>query len=668
VSAGASTLPAGETIWRPPADAREQTRLGRYTAWLERERGLRLASYEELWRWSIDELEDFWGSIWDHFEVAASTAPRAVLGRAEMPGAEWFPGARLNYAEAALRPGADADPAVFARSQTRADRTLTRGELRAAVAQAQAGLARLGVGPGSRVAGYLPNIPEAVIAFLAAAGLGATWCVCPPEFGAEAALNRLGQFAPEVLLAVDGYRWGEKTIDRRAEVARIAADLPHLAATIHVPYLHPEAPPPAGAIAWEDLLGAPAAEPRFEQVPFDHPLWVLFSSGTTGPPKAFVHGHGGMVIENLKGLGLHHDLGPGDSMFFYSTTGWMVWNQVVSALLLGASIVLLDGDPMYPGADALWRLAGDSGITHFGASASFMMLCADAGMDPAATADLSRIRFLKSAGSPLPSAGYRWLGRAFPGVFISSSSGGTEVCTGFVGGVTTLPVTAGEMAGRWLGVAAEAWDVAGEPVVGEPGELVIRRPMPSMPLRMLGDRDFARYREEYFSTYPGAWRHGDWFVISERGTCAILGRSDATLNRGGVRLGTGEFYEVLERLPQVAEALVVHLEDEESDGLGELLLLVGLAPAVADDEDLRRAIRAELRRELSPRHVPDTIVVVPAVPSGKTGKRLEVPVKRILLGARPESVLTPADVHPGTLAVLEAMARERRERKADVPD
>jgi acetoacetyl-CoA synthetase len=373
------------------------------------------------------------------------------------------------------------------------------------------------------------------------------------------------------------------------------------------------------------------------------------------------------VVENLKGLGLHHDLGAGDRMFFFSTTGWMVWNQVVSALITGAAIVLLDGDPMYPGPDALWQLAADSGITHFGASASFMMLCARAGLDPAATFDLSRIRFLKSAGSPLPSEGYRWLGRAFPGVFVSNSSGGTEVCTGFAGGVTTLPVTAGEMAGRWLGVAVEAWDEDGNAVVGAPGELVVRKPMPSMPLRMLGDTDFRRYREEYFGVYPGAWRHGDWFVVSERGTCAVLGRSDATLNRGGVRLGTGEFYGVVGKLPQVVDSLVVHLEGD--DDLGELVLFVAVEPGAAEEGDeLGREIAAALRSGLSPRHVPDRLVVVPEIPTGKTGKRLEVPVKRILLGVAPERVLVPAEVHPGTLETLEAMARERRERKADVPD
>jgi acetoacetyl-CoA synthetase len=421
-AAAESVLPAGELLWSPPADVGERTRLGRYTAWLRSERGLRFDSYEDLWRWSTAELEDFWGSIWDYFEVPAAAPPRAVLGASEMPGAEWFPGALLNYAEAALRPGADEEQAVYARSQTRPDLTLTRGELRAAVARAQVGLEKLGVGPGSRVAGYLPNVPEAVIAFLAAAGLGATWCVCPPEFGAEAALNRLAQFSPEVLIAVDGYRWKKKTIDRQAEVASIRAGLPELRASVHLPYLDPAAVAPPGSMPWEELLAVAAPDgPRYEPVPFDHPLWVLFSSGTTGPPKAFVHGHGGMVVENLKGLGLHHDLGAGDRMFFYSTTGWMVWNQVVSALIVGAGIVLLDGDPMYPGPDALWQLAADSGITHFGASASFMMLCARADLDPGGSFDLSPIRFLKSAGSPLPSEGYRWLGGAFPGVFLSSS-------------------------------------------------------------------------------------------------------------------------------------------------------------------------------------------------------------------------------------------------------
>jgi acetoacetyl-CoA synthetase len=662
MSPGGALLPAGELLWTPPEDVRSGTRLGRYMTWLEDERGKSFAGYEQLWDWSVEELEEFWGSIWDYFEVLAHEQPTSVLGSERMPGASWFPGATLNYAEHALRAIEPERAAIIARSQTRPDRSLDGRELAAQVGAVQAGLKRLGVGCGDRVAGYMPNIPETVIAFLACAGLGATWAVCPPEFGAQAALNRLGRFAPTVLLAVDGYRWGEKVLDRREAVQEIRRGLPALRSTVHVPYLDVDGEPAAGAISWDQLSAEPG-ELVFEAVPFDHPLWVLFSSGTTGPPKAFIHGHGGAVVEQLKSLALHHDLGRGDRMFFFSTTGWMVWNQVVSALLTGAGIVLLDGDPMYPRSDALWELAADTDLTHFGASASYYLLCRRDGLDPQASHSLERIRFLKSAGSPLPAELYRWIAERFPGVFLSSSSGGTEVCSGFVGGVTILPVTAGEMAGRWLGVAAEAWDEQGDAVIDEPGELVIRRPMPSMPTSLLGDSHFERYRAEYFERYPGAWAHRDWFVVSERGSCAILGRSDATLNRGGVRLGTGEFYDVLDRLPEISESLVVHIEGEDG-GLGELILFVSLEQAAGLEDGLSERIAATLRAELSPRHVPDQLVVLETVPRGRTGKRLEVPVKRILLGADPGSVLAPGDIDEQTLQTLTAMARDR-DRGAD---
>lgn len=654
----AGGLPRGELLWEPPPDVRERTRIGHYMGWLERERGLAFDSYEELWSWSAGEIEDFWGSIWDYFEIGAEGAPERALDSRRMPGARWFAGATLNYAEHALAAGEPGEPAIVARSQTRPGETLDRGELRRRVGAAQAGMRELGIGRGDRVGAYLPNITEAVVAFLAAAGLGATWCVCPPEFGADAALNRLGQFEPDLLLAVDGYRWGSKVVDRRAEVGRLRRDLEGLRAVVHVPYLDPGSPPPPGALAWSDLLAADA-EPGYEKVPFDHPLWVLFSSGTTGRPKAFVHGHGGMVLENLKGLALHHDLRPGERMFFYSTTGWMVWNQVVSALLVGAGAVLLDGDPMHPAADALWEVAAETGLTHFGASSSFLMHCVRAGVDPTDGRDLSRVRFLKAAGSPLPAEGYRWVGERFPGVFFSSSSGGTEICGAFVGGIPILPVRAGQMAGRWLGVAADAWDADGRPVIEEPGELVITEPLPGMPLRLLGDPEGERYRREYFDVYPGVWRHGDWFVLSATGACAILGRSDATLNRGGVRLGTGEFYAVLGELPEVAESLVVHLEGADG-GLGELILFVSLAPDGQGGEELTASVARALRTRLSPRHVPDRVVVLPAIPKGPTGKRLEVPVKRILLGAEPDDVLSRDEIDPRTLRKLVEMARERR--------
>ncbi len=659
-----AALPAGELLWSPGPDFAARSQLGRYTKWLAAEHDLHFPGYHDLWRWSSEDLDGFWGSIWSYFELGGGEAYDTVLAEERMPGAVWFPGARLNYAEHALR-RADADGvAIVARSQTRPGISYTRAQLIEEVGRVQAGLRRLGVGRGDRVAGYLPNVPEAIFTFLACAGLGAVWSACPPEFGVAASLNRLAQFGPTVLLAVDGDRWGEKEVDRRADLAEIVAALPELRATVIVPYLNADAEPPAGTLRWE-ALRAEAAPPRFEPLPFDHPLWVLFSSGTTGPPKGFVHGHGGILLEQLKSLVLHHDLTAGDRMFFFSTTGWMVWNQLVSGLLASAGVVILDGAPNFPHPDSLWDLAAEAEVTHFGASASFYMLCRDAGMAPGETRDLRRIRFVKSAGSPLPAEGYRWLHENFPGAFLSSSSGGTEICSGFVGGVTTLPVHAGEMAGRWLGVDAEAWDADGDAVIDEPGELVIRRPLPSMPLELVGDPDGDRYRDEYFSTYPGVWRHGDWFVVSERGTCAILGRSDATLNRGGVRLGTGEFYAVLGEMPELADSLVVHLGGADG-GLGELILLVELAADAPADDDLDGRIAATLRSRLSPRHVPDRLIVVPEIPRGATGKRLEVPVKRVLLGADPAGAFGPAEIDPTTVALLTRMAVARAARNEEV--
>jgi acetoacetyl-CoA synthetase len=633
---------AGEVLWTPPPEDCERTRIGAYLRWLETERGLRFAGYEELWRWSTTDLEGFWSSIWDHFEVIAHTPPRQVLSSREMPGARWFEGATLNYAEHALHDGHDDELAIVARSQTRPPREVTRGELREQVAHARAGLRRLGVGPGDRVVGYLPTIPETVVAFLATASLGATWAACPPEFGTRSVLDRLGQLEPKVLLAADGYRYGDKEIDRHADVETIRAGLPSLAATVAIPYLRPDADPPPGTLAWADLLAAD--EPlAFEPVEFSHPLWVLFSSGTTGLPKAIVHGHGGIVVEHLKALALQHDLGPGDRFLFYSTTGWMVWNLVTSTLLVGASSVIFDGNPVHPSLMALWQLADETETTHLGVSASYLMLCRKAGLTPGEDLDLERLRFVVSAGAPLPADGFRWVYEQLDRrrVLLTAGSGGTDVCSGFVGAVPVLPVHAGEMTGRQLGASAEAYDAEGRSIVDELGELVITEPMPSMPVGFWNDPDGERYRAAYFDTYPGVWRHGDWIVFTSRGTSVITGRSDATLNRGGVRLGTSELSEVVEALDEVADSLVVHLEAADGAGLGELLLFVVPAAGARLDDALRARIAKALRSELSPRHVPDTIHAVAAVPRTLTGKKLEVPVKRILQGADPATVVSP---------------------------
>jgi acetoacetyl-CoA synthetase len=626
-----------ELLRAPAADVRHTTAIGDYLTWLERHRSLAFADYRSLHRWSVTDLEGFWSSIWEHFDVRAHTPYDRVLGRRDMPGAEWFPGATLNYAEHALRSGVRTPSAlaVLARSQTRGPWELTWEELDRQVARARAGLRRLGVGRGDRVAAYLPNIPETLVAFLATAGLGAVWSSCAPEFGARGVIDRFSQIEPTVLLTISGYRYGEKDIDRRDEAAAIRAALPTLRHTVHVPYGPGDLP---DTVSWDDLLAGPP-EPGFEAVPFDHPLWVLFSSGTTGKPKPIVHSHGGILLEHLKNHALSWDLRPGDRILWFTTTAWMMWNSLVSALLVGASVVLIDGNPVHPDLDWQWRLAEETGTTLMGASPGFLMACRKEGLTPAADHDLSRLRQIGAAGSPLAPEGFQWVHEQFgPGVLLNVGSGGTDVCSGILQGGPLQPVWAGAISGPCLGVAATAYDDQGNEVTDELGELVITRPMPSMPIGFWGDTDGSRYRDTYFTAYPGVWRHGDWVCFSaSTGSCTVAGRSDATLNRGGVRLGTAEFYRVVEELPVVEDSLVVHLEDADG-GPGELLLFVALRAGAELDDALRKRVTTELRNALSPRHVPDSIHTLPVVPRNRTGKKLEVPAKKILLGAAPSDV------------------------------
>ena len=658
-------------LWEPPADVRHRSRLGHYLRWLEEHRGLTFADYHALWQWSVTDLDAFWTTIWEYFDVgppvvpASTPAPTPALAERAMPGARWFPTATLNYAAHMLREaGADESMAILARSQSRGPVDLTAGELRRQVARARIGLVRLGVGRGDRVVAYLPNIPETLVAFLATASLGAVWASCAPEFGTRSVLDRFSQIDPKVLLAVDGYRYGTKPIDRSAEVAAIRDGLPGLGATVAVPYLDPDggAAGITGARPWEELL-AEDGPLAFEPLPFDHPLYVLYSSGTTGLPKPIVHGHGGVLLEHLKQLALSLDLGPGDRFFWFSTTGWMMWNLLISALAVGSALVLFDGDPGSPDLSRLWRLAEETGATFYGGSAPFFMACRKAGLEPAKIADLSRVRGVGSTGAPLPPEGFRWIYEAVTtDALLNSVSGGTDVCSAFVGACPMLPVWEGRISGRALGAKVEAFDPDGRPVVGEQGELVITEPMPSMPVGFWGDDDGSRYRAAYFEDFPGVWRHGDWIVFEEDGSCVISGRSDSTLNRGGVRLGTSEFYSVVEAFPEVADSLVVHLEDRSGDGtgMGELLLFVVPAEGAGVDDDLKTRIAAELRRSLSPRHVPDAIHEVSGIPRTLSGKKLEVPVKRILTG-------TPTDVaasrgalaNPDSLEAFERLAAER---------
>ncbi len=654
---------AGTVLWSPPVDVRARTRMGQFLSWLEQRRGLTFAGYTDLWQWSVDDLSGFWSAVWEYFDVMAHSTHHQVLADSRMPGATWFPGATLNYAEHALRTGGTDTSAtvVWSLSQTRAPVELSADRLREQVAAVRAGLVSLGVRRGDRVAAYLPNIAETLVAFLATASLGAVWSSCAPEFGTRSVVDRFRQIEPRALLAVDGYRYGGLAVDRSDEVAAISDALGSLAATVVLPYLDRESGPIPGTRPWAEFTGEAGAL-EFEPVPFDHPLYILYSSGTTGLPKPIVHGHGGILLEHLKVLGLHTDLGPGDRFFWFSTTGWMMWNFLVSGLLVGSGVVLFDGNPGYPDLMSMWRMAEETATTYFGTSAPFLISCRKEGLRPRDEVDLTGLRGVGSTGAPLPAEGFEWVYDAVgDDLVLSSVSGGTDVCTAFVGGTPMLPVRAGEIACRYLGCRVEAYDPDGRPVIGEQGELVITRPMPSMPVGFWGDADGSRYRAAYFETFPGVWRHGDWITITERGTCIISGRSDSTLNRGGVRIGTSDFYSVVEELPEISDSLVVHLEDG-GHGMGELLLFVVLKPRATLDDALRGRIVAALRANLSPRHVPDHIEAVTAVPRTLSGKKLEVPIKRILTGADPDqAVATGALANPESLAFFERLAQFRRD-------
>jgi acetoacetyl-CoA synthetase len=624
--------------------------------WLARERGLTFGTYQDLWRWSVTDLDAFWSSMWDFFKVRSNRRYERVLARDTMPGASWFPGAALNYAEHALA-RRDDHPALIARSETRGlehTTTVTYADLARQVAAVRTGLVRLGVGHGDRVVAYMPNIPETVIALLATSSLGAIWSSCSPDFGTRAVVDRFGQLEPKVLFVVDGYRYGARDFDRTHEVADIERELPSLKATVVLPYLRLDTTPPPSAsrISWAELASE-SAPLEFAQLPFEHPLWVLYTSGTTGLPKGLVHSQGGILLEHLKSLALHQDLGADDRFFWFTTTGWMMWNYMLGVLPLGGTAVLFDGSPAHPDLETLWRFAADAGVTYFGTSAAFIQACMKAEVAPARAGDLGRVRAVGSTGAPLAPEGFSWivkaLGRSVP---VGSVSGGTDVCTAFLQSCPLLSVRAGELQCAALGAKIESYSEDGRPIVGEVGELVITRPLPSMPLYLWNDHDGTRYRESYFNVFPSVWRHGDWIRFNADGSSVIYGRSDATLNRGGVRMGTSDFYRIVEALPQIGDSLVVEVGNENA----ELVLFVVLATGATLDDKLRRAISDILRRELSPRHAPDRIVAVPEIPKTLNGKKLEIPVKRLLMGQPVAGAVSEGAVaNPASLgAVVEA--------------
>jgi acetoacetyl-CoA synthetase len=629
---------APEQLWQPSTELVEASRLTEYMRWLAAERGLSFDSYDELWRWSVEDLDGFWASIWDFFGVEADGERRSVLESREMPGASWFPGTSLNYAEHVFAGKDPGETAILHASELRELAELSWGELRDRVAAVAGGLRSLGIARGDRVVAYLPNVPEAIVGFLATASIGAVWSSCSPDFGPASVIDRFAQIEPKVLLAVDGYSYGGKPFDRREVLAELQEAMPSLEQTVVLPYLDPEPDlaPLRDAIPWDELLAAgEGAELAFERVPFDHPLWVLYSSGTTGLPKAIVQGHGGILLEHLKKLHLHVDAHPGDRLFWFTTTGWMMWNFLVSGLLTRAAIVLYDGNPVHPDVGVLWDLAERAGITMFGTSASYIAGCMKAEVVPSAGRDLSRLKSVGSTGSPLSPEGFDWIYEHLgAGTWLFSTSGGTDLCTAFVGGVVTLPVYRGELQARSLGAAVESWDEDGNPLVDEVGELVVTEPMPSMPVFFWGDEDGSRYRASYFEHYPGVWRHGDWIEITSRGTAIIYGRSDSTINRSGIRMGTSEIYRAVLDADEVLDALVVDVPRPGT--VGWMPLFVVLREGAELDDDLRVEIDRRVRAQCSPRHVPDEVFQIAEVPRTLSGKVLEVPVKRILMGTPAE--------------------------------
>jgi acetoacetyl-CoA synthetase len=650
----------GELLWEPSAELVEGSRLGEFQAWLQRERGLGFDGYADLWQWSVDDLDGFWSAIWEFFEVRADGDHSPVLGSREMPGARWFPNASLNYAEHIFAGKDDEEVAILHASELRDLGEVSWGELRRQVAATAAGLRRLGVQRGDRVVAYLPNIPEAIVGFLASASIGAVWSSCSPDFGPASVTDRFAQIEPKVLFAVDGYRYGGKDFDRRETVARLQEAIPSLERTVVLPYLaaEPDLSPLRDATLWDELQEDGAgAELRFDRVPFDHPLWVLYSSGTTGLPKAIVQGHGGILLEHLKKLNLHIDAHPGDRLFWFTTTGWMMWNFIVSGLLTRAATVLYDGNPGHPDLNTLWDLAERARVTMFGTSAAFIGACVKAGIEPGDGRDLGALKAVGSTGSPLSPESFDWVYEHVGAhTWLFSTSGGTDLCTAFVGGVVTLPVYRGEIQARALGAAVEAWNEDGEPVVGEVGELVVTEPMPSMPICFWGDEDGSRYRESYFEMFPGVWRHGDWLELTPRGTAVIYGRSDSTINRGGIRMGTSEIYRAVLSIEKIVDALVVDLPRPGTDGW--MPLFVVMREGAELDEALPGEIARRVREQCSPRHVPDQVFEIDEVPRTLSGKVLEVPVKRILMGTPAEKAASRDSLaNPHSLDYFVEMAR-----------
>ncbi len=658
---GTGPVPEGTLLWEPPAALRREARLSHYQRWLEETGLVDARSYSELWNWSVEDPGRFWESVWTYFGVDAHAPYEVALADRAMPAARWFPGARLNYAEHALRALEPGRAHVIAVNEAGSRRDLSGAELTSQVGALAQHLRQAGVGPGDRVAAYLPNVPEALVGLLASASIGAIWSSCSPDFGERAVLDRFQQIGPKVLIACRSYHFAGREFDRTPTVLALVAGLPSLAEVVWVG-IPPSRQSSTSAkhLSWE-MATSLDSSPEFTPVPFDHPLWVLYSSGTTGLPKPIVHGHGGILLEHLKALALHSDLRSGDRFFWFTTTGWMMWNYLVSGLLLGATVVLYDGSPSHPGASRLWELVSELGVTHFGTSAGHIAAGMKAGLQPGEALDLSTLRLLGSTGSPLSPEAFDWVYRQVKqDVWLTSISGGTDVCTAFLLGCPWLPVRAGVIQCRGLGAAVSAFDQDGRPLTGEVGELVITEPLPSMPVALWGDRDGSRYRESYFSVYPGVWRHGDWVKVRQDGGIVMYGRSDSTINRHGIRMGTAEIYRAVEELPEVVDSLVVDVPVPGGDTFMPLFLVLG--PGVELEEDLVAMVKAKVRDQVSPRHVPDLVLRVPEIPKTLSGKKLEVPVKRILSGEDPDRALSRESLqNPAALEPFLELAHRARE-------
>ncbi len=650
----------GQPLWEPSAEMKQQANVTHYTQWLADTKQLHFTSREELWQWSVTNIEDFWASLWEYFHVQSSTPYTTVLTERKMPGAQWFLGAELNYAEHIFRNAKPDRPALLFRSERHELVTVSWDELRQKVSAIAQALRNMGVQCGDRVVAYMPNIPETVIAFLACASLGATWSSCSPDFGTQSVIDRFQQIEPTVLFAVDGYQYNGRLFDRLPIVADLQKALPTLRKTVLVPYISDTTESSQlDAVLWPSLLAEQPPTLTFEQVSFNHPLWILYSSGTTGLPKPIVQGQGGILLEHMKQLHLDADLKPGDRFFWFSTTGWMMWNLLLGGLLIGTTILLYDGSPAYPDMGTLWKFTQDSRATLFGTSAGYIASCMKAEIEPGKTYDLSALRTIGSTGSPLSPEGFFWIYEHVKrDLWLASISGGTDVCSAFVGGSILLPVHTGELQCRLLGASVEAFDEQGQPLIDEVGELVITQPMPSMPLYFWNDPTGQRYAESYFSMYPGVWRHGDWIKITPHGSAIIYGRSDSTINRMGIRMGSSEIYRVVEGIPEILDSLIIGVE--QSGGRYYMPLFVVLRAGIELDDALKAKIKNMLRTHISPHHVPDEIIQVSDVPRTLSGKKLEVPIKKLFMGVPLEKAVSiDALSNPQTLQFYDELAQNR---------